>query len=463
MSSKTLLNSTYINNYLFLYNKSSKNAKRIRRKLLKKNVYKLFTVNTYNNFEDDSVTLLGKYIESMFEKNEHIGFLSDNNVLLANIQLLPPLPLEWDILCLDSLIEKYVFSDGQNNIYWCRSQISNTNNLIINRNKIRKVYSILKTVKTWSGFIDALNDNMSIYTITQNTLSEPTNNHVEAPNITKNMTKSDQEQSLKNTEYKCAAVLQNFNYCITKQLCVEKQRLPNISLLTIISDTNKFFNVLYTFLKLEYPREKLELVIVDDQDMEKKIKGLLPDDKRIKIVNLTQKKKGEEGGLSLLPLGYKLNMGVKYCTHDVIFHFFDTSFLISSNFKPLVNLFMDSGKDALMSCDTGLYDMSEKYSYNLKVPNLSTCMYTKNFWKTHSFSDYQTSPIVLLYKFIKNRVPAITFVPFVKLSFIVECDYNYKNKQMVNMTKLPFNLMTLVQDNQLESFNIAFQNTQLKQ
>lgn len=457
MSSKKLLNSTYINNYLFLYNKSSKNAKRIRRKLLKKNVYKLFTVNTYNNFEDDSVTLLSKYIESMFEKNEHIGFISDNNVLLANIQLLPPLPLEWDILCLDSLIEDYEFNDDQNNIYWCRSQISNTNNLIINRDKIRKVYSILKTVKTWSGFIDALNDNMSIYTVTQNTLSEPTNNHVEAPNITKNMTTSDQEQSLKTTEYKCAAVLQNFKYCVTKELCEEKQQqLPNISLLTIISDTHKFFNVLYTFLKLDYPREKLELVIVDDQDMEKKIKGLLPDDKRIKIVNLTQKKKGE------VPLGYKLNMGVKYSTHDVIFHFFDKSFLISNNFKPLVNTFMASKKDALMSCDTGFYDMSEKYSYNLKVPNLSTCMYTKNFWKTNSFSDYQTSPIVLAYKFIKNRILAITFVPFVKLSFNVECDSNYKNKQKVNMTKLPFNLMTLVQDNQLESFNIAFQNTQLK-
>jgi hypothetical protein len=460
MSSKKLLNSTYINNYLFLYNKSSKNAKRIRRKLLKKNVYKLFTVNTYNNFEDDSVTLLGKYIESMFQKNEHIGFISDNNVLLANIQLLPPLPLEWDILCLDSLVDNYVFNDEQNNIYWCRSQISNTNNLIINRNKIHKVYSILKTVKTWSGFIDALNDNMSIYTITQNTLSEPVNHFVEAPNITKNMTKSEQEQSLKNTEYKCAAVLQKFKFFVTKELSedLSEQKLPNISLLTILSDTNKFFNVLYTFLKLDYPREKLELVIVDDQDMEKKIKGLLPDDKRIKIVNLTRKKKDEDSGVSLVPLGYKLNMGVKYSTHDVIFHFFDTSFLISTNFKSIVNTFMASQKNALMSCDTGFYDISEKKSYNLKVPNLTTCMYTKNFWKTNSFHDYQNSPIVLVYKFIKNRIPAITFVPFVKLSFNVELNSNCSNKQNCLVTKLPFTLMSLIEDNYKESFDIAFQN-----
>lgn len=451
MSSKKLINTTNVNNYLFLYKKSSKNAKRIRRKLLKKNVYKLFTVNTYNNFEDDSVTLLSRYIETMFNKGEHVGFISDNNVLLANIQSLPPLPLEWDVLSLDSLVENYMFNDEQNNIYWCRSQVSNTNNFVINCSKINKVHSILKTVKTWSGFIDALNDNMSIYTITQTAFSEPLNQHVEAPNITKNMTKNEQEQTLENTEKKCSIVLQNLNLCVTKELsndCGPRQ-LPSISILTIISDTNKFFNVLYTFLKLDYPRDLLELVIVDDQDMEKKIKGILPDDKRIKIVNLTQKRKGS------LPLGYKLNMGVKYATHDLIFHFFDYSFLISNKFKPLVNTFIKSGKDALMSCDTGL--LNSTGSYNLNVPNLSTCMYTKNFWKTNSFSDYQTSPIILIYKFIKNRVPTITFVPFVNFSFNVNYDKLFDNKKKV-LTRLPFNLTTLIEENQMESFNIAFQN-----
>ena len=48
--------------------------------------------------------------------------------------------------------------------------------------------------------------------------------------------------------------------------------LPSISIICIISDIPKFIHLLHTFLKLDYPIDKLELIVIDHLNIEKKIK-----------------------------------------------------------------------------------------------------------------------------------------------------------------------------------------------
>ena len=96
--------------------------------------------------------------------------------------------------------------------------------------------------------------------------------------------------------------------------------LPSISIICIISDAPKFIHLLHTFLKLNYPIDKLELIVVDHLNIEKKLKNVIPNDKRIKIINIQNKTTITDP--KILPLGYLLNLGIKYSSNNLIFNFF---------------------------------------------------------------------------------------------------------------------------------------------
>jgi cellulose synthase/poly-beta-1,6-N-acetylglucosamine synthase-like glycosyltransferase len=69
--------------------------------------------------------------------------------------------------------------------------------------------------------------------------------------------------------------------------------LPSISLVYPVTNQEKIANMIYSFMKMDYPRDKLELVILDGMESDKYFKGVIPEDKRIKIVKMTNKNKRE--------------------------------------------------------------------------------------------------------------------------------------------------------------------------
>lgn len=456
----------FISKYLFLYNSNSQNAKRLKRKFNKKKILPLFHTKEYKQFDEDAVKLLQDFLKVSKSQgtNEHIGFISDACVVQNNIVNIPPPPLSWDILCLQSQITQYNFKNKDNNIYWCESKVANTCNFIINNNFIENLLYMLKECTTWTKLMEQLNKRAQIFSVTQYTFSEHESEYINVPfdriyskttnqqerDILWDRVALDCEDVLRNdTSIKLNSASWHTNVTISENV---KQNLPKVSCVCVVSDANKTFQVLMTFLKLDYPSDKLELVLVDDIDAEKKLKNILPNDPRIKMVNLT-KKDPKTGELMRLPFGYKLNMGVKYASHNMIFHLFDTHVYVPSKFCNVIGTFLMSGRELCMSIDSGLYGKNSDESFVNDVPDIGNAVYFKNFWKVRPFNEKQDISSILVYHFVKARTMCGMFLPFVTMSFKVLDQMSSEKKETYK--KLPFNLRRTVESSLQESFCVS--------
>jgi hypothetical protein len=437
MTQEKVINPLLVDNFLFIQGEDPQNAKRLKRKFNKRKIKQCMTPKsvTHGNFENEAVGLLYDYLVSMLKKNTRlpsncVGVLCDTNVLLNNITRLPPPPVEWDVLCCESEIKKYKYESAHNNVYWCETSIKDTRHFVINERSIGKILHILKKSNNWSSFIDIIQKELLVYTITQYYLSERSALHIPAfENKLHSKTYTVEEKSLVVEEYgkKCNDRLRHISkeYINVKQMAdkydlatknVSKadayRLLPKISLVCVLTSVDSFFHTLHSFLKLDYPRDKLQLVIVDDFDGEKKLKHFLPEDSRIKIINIT---KNDKQQFVKLPVGYKLNTGVKYADHNIIYNFFDTHHYFVSCFRMLVKAFIFGDCDALLSCQTAY--LTGNNSVVDDTSCLANMMYNKNFWKVDAFEESYNESNIVMYNFIKNRQGCIKYAPFLYFSF----------------------------------------------
>lgn len=458
-----------VDEYLFLYKEGSLNSKKLKRKFTKKRLLNLVNNIFYkDDFNRESVQILLTYLKDVKKRNlkkdelKCIGFLSDDNVILDELFILPPVPENWDILFLECEINEYNHTHKYNTVYWHGlKSIRDSRNFVININSIDRIISLLIKCKTWGDFMNGLSNLDNIYTIVKSFFSERECKHVYFQKDKYNSKKTSQEERdnmineySKNVSQKLEEMdvpFTNYNNLVsvyndkTKDLSFEENyiMLPSISLICVMSNLEKIIHALYTFLKLDYPRDKLELILIDDNDYEKKIKGYLPEDGRIKIVNITKKNSDKEN--MKIPIGNKINMGVKYASYNLIYHYFDTNIYLPEKFKDLVKCYIMSNKDALMSGDTGLFYKDE--SMFLKKVDLGNMLYTKSFWKACSFIDVEDHRDILTYNFIYFRRDCIAYIPFLYYSFIYAKDNNTKNGKF-----LPFSLEKIVNENIKESF-----------
>ena len=111
-------------------------------------------------------------------KKKHVsycGILYDTNVIIHDITYIPPMPKQYDVLCLESEIDSYKKDDDS--IYWTKTNILHSGNFIVNGNSIDKILDIIKDSKDLQSFYKNLNK-LSVYTITQYNLSEKEKNYV---------------------------------------------------------------------------------------------------------------------------------------------------------------------------------------------------------------------------------------------------------------------------------------------
>jgi len=439
---------TQVTNYILLGSQQSEHFKRLKRKLKRKQYDKYFTYKTVVDFENESIKVLEDYLKT--NKDQNIGVLCDSNVLLKNITLLPPVPNEWDILCLESIVDKYNFSNDKSNIYWTSTDIQDSHNFVINKNSVKKVLQKLKQCKTWKNMIKQFNE-MSVFTITQFFFSETLDNHVPfATDIFQSKKVSQIEKEVMITERSIAfnkkltegiskRTVDMDSYMLHCQTEVPSSLLPNVSLICILQNKTRFFHLLNTFLRINYPCDKLELIIIDDQDLEKQVKDIIPQDKRIKLINITQK----NGKGDTLPLGYKINIGVKYASHDICYHFLDSNCYYGSKFETLIKHYILSEKDIVCSIDSGYYP-NKSLEY---CPDIGNVIYHKRIWNANCFEDYEDNVNVLLFKFLYFRYNCVSFLPFLVMSF----NTIYNTNEQARL--LPFDLRQTVDINVTESFN----------
>jgi hypothetical protein len=451
-----------IKNYIMLFkNNESLIHKRNKKKLSKKNILKRVNFEFVKYIQDSKLLdTLSKALSSVkkHRANEY-GIIFDTNIIVHDITYVPVFPDKYDILCLESELDSYKKSDDKS-LYWTPTNILSSGNFIINGSSIDKVLEIIKSSKDITEFYKNLNK-LDIYTVTQIHFSEREKHYIHDPLvINKTLSEDDilQYESKLANEFYDKFVSLNLPVDKLQNIHINDNLLPKISLICPFTNKTKFFHTLLSFLKLDYPRHLLELVIVDDSNSEKELN--LPEDKRIRLINIDNKNNDR------LQFGYKLNVGVKHSSNDLVLHFFDTN-NYNLNLRKLVGHFILSKKECTISLDTGLVgpkrtiDSNKNFNTNrngqhVKLPDLANCLYTKDFWKKSSFEEISHNFLLksdLVYKWISYRHKEVSFLPFVYMSFKLIEDTSV-NKVFVQTNECPLNLSNLVDKKIKESYDL---------
>lgn len=470
-----MINPLLVDNFLFIHGETPQNAKRLKRNFVKKQMMTCISSKSVKQgqFENEAISLIFNHLVTTKKKNvrqlpECIGVFCDTNVILNDITRLPPPPVEWDVLCCESDVTKYNYNSAHNNIYWCATSIKDTRHFVINSRSIDKVLQIIKKSKNWTSFIKSLQTDLLVYTITQYYLSERYAKALPlklSEDVLRRKTATVEEKRRVVEEYGmvCSEKLtrlskeyinikhssDKYDTILSKMSKEESYKLlPKVSLVCLLTSPQNFFHTLHSFLKIDYPRDKLQLIIVDDIDSEKKLKQFLPEDSRIKIINIT-KRSSDQAKPVHLPLGYKLNTGIKYADHDIIFNFFDTNHYFISKFRMLIKAFLVSSCDILVGGETSGMT-SENESVVDDIPSVANMLYNKNFWKVDAFDESYNESNIVLYNFIKNRSGCIRYAPFLYFSF----EHANNNWYRKLKRKLQFNLQDIIDPLTKDSFEL---------
>jgi len=184
-----------------------------------------------------------------------------------------------------------------------------------------------------------------------------------------------------------------------------KEDLPNISIVTILHDWEKFFPLFkYNWNNFDYPKEKLEWIFIDDSkndysdiiyDIDNNNENILylkvdsdeylekinfPNDENKLIWNVFKKTK-------TLPIGFKRDYATGMCSSEYIFHL-DFDCIYKSNVLKRKLKFLRNNRLGCVYCKEMLcYDLYGKKFYKTenKFGYESTLFHTKEFWSKSGF------------------------------------------------------------------------------
>ncbi len=204
---------------------------------------------------------------------------------------------------------------------------------------------------------------------------------------------------------------------------IDDKDLPYVSILTPTKNRRKFFKMaVHSFLNFDYPKEKLEWVIVDDSDDGTTLKGILPRDKRIKYVRKKTKRK--------IPVGEKRNMCIKYASHDVFINMDDDDYYVPCSIKSRVKVLLTYPNINIVGC--GLvccYDLEHKAFYhvgsNYSLAEASMC-FRRKFWEERSFDKVVMGEGN---KFLKHRKEQAMAIPYSFIMFVMNHSGNITSSE----------------------------------
>ncbi len=164
--------------------------------------------------------------------------------------------------------------------------------------------------------------------------------------------------------------------------------LPSVSIVTITKDRGAFAGImLYNWINIKYPREKLEWVILDDSEdcSEYDLADYIPqDDPYIKYYKLDR----------TYPVAEKRNKAVELASYEYIMHMDDDDYYFPDHVLAKIRIMLHYKCQGVHSIPIGVYDMMEHSSYIFDSCNKdydvndsaeATFAYTKDYWRNNKF------------------------------------------------------------------------------
>ena len=205
---------------------------------------------------------------------------------------------------------------------------------------------------------------------------------------------------------------------------VDDKDLPYVSILTPTKNRRKFFQMaVHSFLNFDYPKEKLEWVIVDDSDDGTTLRGILPRDKRIKYVRKKTKRK--------IPVGEKRNMCMKYASHNILINMDDDDYYMPHSIKSRVKILLTYPNINVVGCGfVCCYDLEHKAFYHVgsdhNLAEASMC-FRRKFWEERHFN----SKLIMGegFQFLEKRKEQAMTIPYNFIMFVMNHKKNVTSNE----------------------------------
>jgi hypothetical protein len=165
--------------------------------------------------------------------------------------------------------------------------------------------------------------------------------------------------------------------------------LPNVSIITITKNRGMFSSLmLYNWINIKYPREKLEWIILDDSDPNQlyNLSDYIPqDDPYIRYIKLNKS----------YTISEKRNMGVELSKYDFIVHMDDDDYYFSDHVLAKIRVLLHYNLQGVHSFPIGCYHLFDKTSYIFDKKNNNydynqiseaSIAYRKSYWLNNKFS-----------------------------------------------------------------------------
>ena len=216
---------------------------------------------------------------------------------------------------------------------------------------------------------------------------------------------------------------------------IDPEKLPTVSILTPTYNRQLFEDLmLRNWNSIDYPRHKLEWIIVDDSDKT----PLTPS-------------KFNKYGIRYIRIGSKITIGKKrnflaaLANNEILVHMDDDDFYPPENVISRVKtIVLSEGKECVGCNKTLCYDLIHDQTFeafdpsdtDLSVPctiSESTLAYTKQFWEKQKYSD--DSKFAECIPFIKDRHDKIILIPYIFVVTQLSHSNNTVKRWMLKSTK----------------------------
>ncbi len=216
----------------------------------------------------------------------------------------------------------------------------------------------------------------------------------------------DVDTVLRNPYQEARHEIKNKQY-ILKTDNIPDEALPNVSIITPTRDRKELFLLaLNNFYNTDYPAQKLEWIIVDDANKENRIQPLLPDDDRIKYIELDVEQP--------LPVSQKRNIAIQNASNDILLHMDDDDFYYPQHVLSRVKALLSNKVKCIGSTELGCYNVLNKTSFKVgdihSVLAEATMCYYKSFWKERQFFERVKAGEAI--HFLKSREREVAQIPF---------------------------------------------------
>lgn len=176
-----------------------------------------------------------------------------------------------------------------------------------------------------------------------------------------------------------------------------QELLPKVSIVTITKNRGAFAGImLYNWINIKYPREKLEWVVLDDTPVPAPdgydLADYIPcDDPNIKYIRLDRE----------YPVAEKRNLANEYTIGEIICHMDDDDYYFPDSVLAKVRIILQCNFQGVHSFPIGVYDMIGDKSFILDRPKNptqchtndcaeATMAYRREYWEKNKF--YSISP-----------------------------------------------------------------------